>query len=125
MLTWLDGQRRLGCEYHKKAIIRFPTVAGQVDVFVMPKIARTRPIAITLNVQTAKSGPKRLRGSVATIDDAVSLRARLTPKLIALGVTEGRAIDIVDSTIGLIQQDAHIIKAALNEAPSTSKGRRA
>jgi hypothetical protein len=125
MLTWLDGPRRLGCAYHKKAGIRLGAVTGQVDVFVMPKIARVRPIAVTLNVRTLRSGSKTLRGSVATIDDAIGLRTRLTPKLIALGVPEGRAVDIVGDTIGLIQQDAHVITAALSDAPMKPKGKRA
>lgn len=76
MLKWVDGPRDRGCEYHKKAVFRFPSANGQVDVFVMPAIARARPVAITNNVTTRKDRKETLKDAVATRAGLAGLRAR-------------------------------------------------
>lgn len=78
MLTWVQGDLKRGCVWHLKSRISVASATGQVDVFVMPKIASVRPIAVTLNLQVP-TGKKRLRGALAAPGEAESLRSRLVP----------------------------------------------
>jgi hypothetical protein len=48
MLRWSAGPTKLGCIYHQRGVRRFGEDSLVVDVFVMPKIFRRRPIAITI-----------------------------------------------------------------------------
>src|SRR5262245_17324382 len=113
MLTWIEGPLDYGCDYHMLARFSSAAASGQIDVFVMPKIARARPIAITLNVQTRKSGKKRLRGSLARPAEAPSLRKRLTPKLISLGIGSDGSAALVDEVVALIEKEAALIGRSL------------
>ena len=95
MLRWTEGAREKGCDYHKKATFNLLVATGQVDVFVMPKIRKARPIAITLNVTTRTAGKKTLKGSVAVPDEIETLQVRLTPKLAILGFGPNQAAALV------------------------------
>lgn len=48
MLDWSDGPREQGCIYHKRGVCALGADALIVDVYIMPSIASTRPIAFTL-----------------------------------------------------------------------------
>lgn len=48
VLHWGRGPHRLGCVYHQQGVCRFGDDAVIADVFVMPKIIKVRPIAITI-----------------------------------------------------------------------------
>jgi hypothetical protein len=48
-LHWTPGPKKLGCVYHQRGVC--PRLGGEslvVDVFVMPRIARKRPVALTV-----------------------------------------------------------------------------
>ena len=113
MLKWTEGPRTRGCAYHQKAKYQSPFLMLQVDVFVMPRIARSRPIAITLHVTTRKAGYKRMRGSITKPREAASLAGRLVPKLVALSVGDERSAAIAADIAKLIERDADQIRQAL------------
>ena len=48
MLRWGDGPKKLGCVYHKRGIRAMKGEHLVVDVFIMPRLLRKRPIAITV-----------------------------------------------------------------------------
>ena len=66
MLTWVEGPRDRGCAYHKKTTFRLASVSGQIDVFVMPRIAESRPIPITLNNRSGKVGHTEIKEALAS-----------------------------------------------------------
>jgi hypothetical protein len=113
MLTWREGPRDAGCVYHKKAAFRSAVGLGQVDVFVMPRIKAKRPIAITINVGLRGDRHRRLKGSLAGPDAALSLEKRLTPRLEAIGIGAGQAAALVHDIIGFIASQGNALYRAL------------
>jgi hypothetical protein len=113
MLAWTEGRRERGCAYHKKARFVLLTIRGQIDVFVMPKIKRARPIAVTFNMTSMGSQKKRLKDELKDPGDVAHLRSRLGPRLIALGMPSDAASGLVDGVVALVHKDASHILAAL------------
>src|SRR5262245_61915782 len=48
-LHWKPGPKTLGCVYHPRGVYKRPAADSLVvDVFIMPRIARKRPVAVTV-----------------------------------------------------------------------------
>lgn len=114
-LQWEEGPKNRGCSYHQLARFHSAFASGQLDVFVMPRIATRRPIAITINVRTL-ARKRTLKGSIATSKEATSLGSRLTPRLVGLGWSEERAGRLSDALTTFILGHAIEIDAALSGA---------
>src|SRR5207247_1867079 len=48
MIRWQPGPKKLGCVYHQRGVHPLKGESLVVDVFIMPRIARRRPIAVTI-----------------------------------------------------------------------------
>src|SRR6187401_1141642 len=98
--TWKSGPKTLGCVYHMRGIHLSAGDSLIIDVFIMPRLARRRPVAVTIGRyrdfkpiekhEWQLADPKKSAGSAAEIArflEAVGASADLAK---ALGIDAER-----------------------------------
>lgn len=120
MISWKAGPKRLGCVYHQRAVHNVGGDSIVVDVFIMPRIARRRPIAVTIG---------RFRNYRAVVKAEWQLRqpeevANATDHLAALfskaGVSEAVSVALAGDVRDFILREAPRLKKALAEVPRSA-----
>lgn len=82
MLHWSEGPRAHGCIYHKRGVCPLGADSLVVDVFIMPSVVKTRPIAITIGRYRHDKPMKKEQWQLYGIND-LSPVARELPTLLA------------------------------------------
>ncbi len=114
ILLWEDGPLEKGCVYHKRGALNAPFVSGQIDLFVMPRLARSRPIAITLNIRTLQVRKNtKLTGAISRPEEVTSLHKRLAPKLSQIGFSTEKASAVVTEICRFVIAEGEAINQAL------------
>jgi hypothetical protein len=113
MLTWKEGPRELGCEFHKVGQFEGPEARVHVDVFVLPKLAPGRPIAVTLRGGLPRRARSVQQTELRDPEDTQHLHVTLVPALERAGVSTGLAHTFVDDIVRLVMDEADAIRAAM------------
>ena len=82
MMDWSDGPREQGCIYHKRGVCALGADSLMVDVYVMPSIASTRPIAVTIGRYRHDKPMRTEHWQLHGVDD-LSLVPRELPMILA------------------------------------------
>src|SRR5262245_16671211 len=113
-LEWIQGKREMGCSYHTLARARWNDDTIQIDLFVMPSIAVSRPIAITIGLYRDYQAVQKHRDSVESIAESGAAAGKVSRALTSLGLPKEIAALRGREVTEQIQGEAAEITAAMS-----------
>ena len=106
MLHWGPGPHRLGCVYHQQGVCRFGDDAVIADVFVMPKIIKVRPIAITIGRYRKSKAIAKQKWHLRDPKALAGVGAKAAEMFEAIGVREDLAADLGHNVEELLARES-------------------
>jgi hypothetical protein len=113
MMRWQAGPKNFGCVYHQRAVRPAGEDSVVVDVFIMPKILRRRPIAVTIGRYRNYKAVAKADWQLRRPEDASEAGAELTGLFEKIGVPPGTAADLAAETQRFIKQEASSLAQVL------------
>lgn len=113
-LRWSDGPKQRGCVYHKRGTCRFLDDSIVVDVFVMPRIVKARPIAITIGrYRDCKPVAPKEQRQLRSLDRIAGANVEVSSALQRLGVPLDMAISLGCEVEGLLSRETEGLRGVL------------
>jgi|GEM_PF-4958135 len=112
-LEWIQGKREKGCTYHTLSRARWNGDTIQIDVFVMPSISASRPIAITVGLYRDYHAVEKHKSAIMNTQELDAAAKKTSQALVSLGVSLDTAVLRASEVSKRIQRDAKAISAAM------------
>ncbi len=114
ILRWSEGPKNSGCVYHKRGACRFGGDSIVVDVFVMPRISKARPIAITIGrYRNYKPAQAKEQWQIASPDGIVGCHEEVATRLIRVGLPQALAGPLATQVEDLLARESEILRGVL------------
>jgi hypothetical protein len=114
ILRWSEGPKKRGCVYHKRGTCRFGDDSIVVDVFVMPRISKARPIAITIGrYKNYKPAQPTEQWQLESPDRILGCNVGASVRLLRVGVPQILAAPLGRQVEDLLSREAENIRKVL------------
>lgn len=120
MTKWSDGPKRLGCVYHQRGVRKFGADSIVADVFVMPRIARRRPIAVTIGRYRNYKPITKVEWQLRQPEEAMNAAERFAELFGKVGVQFEIAAELADELRDFILREATVLKKTLAGLPKSA-----
>ena len=117
MMSWERGPKRLGCVYHQRAVRRADGDSIVVDVFIMPRIARRRPIAITIGRYRNYKAVVKAEWQLRQPEEVASAGQQLAALFAKVGASEALATEFIADVREFILRESATLRKTLAALP--------
>ena len=115
ILRWSEGPKERRCVYHKRGTCRFGDDSVVVDVFVMPRIIKARPIAITIGrYRNYKPAQPTEQWQLKSPDRIVGCHVEASARLLRVGLPQVLAGSLGRQVEALLSREADNIRKVLD-----------
>lgn len=118
MMSWKRGPKRLGCVYHQRAVRRVGDDSMVVDVFVMPRIARRRPIAVTIGRYRNYRAVVKAEWQLRQPEEVASADQQLAAPFAKVGASEAQATELIADVREFILRESATLRKTLAALPT-------
>lgn len=113
MIRWSPGPKERGCIYHQRGVYRLGGASIVADVFVMPRIASRRPIAITIGRYRDYRPISKAEWQLTNSSEARSAANKLVSMFEQVGTPPGVAATLGRDVQELLVREAPALTKAL------------
>ena len=117
MIRWSPGPKDRGCIYHQRGVVRMAGDSFVADVFVMPRIAARRPIAITVGRYRDYKPISKEEWQLCDASEAHAAAEKLISMFLEVGTPPGVAATLGLEVQGLLGREGAALTKALVSLP--------
>lgn len=122
MIRWSQGPKERGCVYHQRGVYRLAGDSLVADVFVMPRIAARRPIAITIGRYREYKPISKSEWQLSDSTEAQTAAKQLASMFEEVGAPPEVASILGRDVQGLLVREAPALAEALASLTRAAKG---
>ena len=122
-MRWSDGPKNFGCVYHQRGVCKHAGDSILADVFIMPRIASRRPIAVTIGRYRDYKPVSKREWQLRDPSTAAKFRAKVSSLFEEVGASTTIAQQLGAEVCAFLVQQSSTLKAVLESVSSSAPSR--